>query len=109
MNEIGGISDFLEDFMEQGHQSGVKDKIRTKGLNRIKAFEAHLNCEYRNNRVGVILAKEEVKKRSANVRRTESKISRERKRLKSVESVESGKYSFIDDYRGNGGTRRSRE
>jgi hypothetical protein len=116
INEIGGIGDFLEDFVEQGHQSGVKDEIRTKGLNRIKAFEAHSNWEYRNNRVGVILAKEEVKrktcrkrKRSANERRTESKISRERKRLRSVESVESGKYSMIDDYRGKGGIRRTRE
>jgi hypothetical protein len=49
------------------------------------------------------------RKRSANVRRTESKISRERKRLRSVESVESGKYSLIDDYRGKGGIRRTRE
>jgi hypothetical protein len=66
--------------------------------------------------VAVILAKEEVKrktfrkrKRKANVRRTESKINRERKRQKSVESVESGKFSLIDDYRRKGGIRRSTE
>jgi hypothetical protein len=50
MNEIGGIGNFLEDFVEQG-----------------------------------------------------------RKRLKSVENVDSGKYSFIDDFRGKGGIRRSTE
>jgi hypothetical protein len=116
MNEVGGIGDFLEDFVEQGHQTGVKDEIRTKGLNRMKAFIAHSNWEFRNNRVGVVLAKEEVKrktgrkrKRNANTRMIESKISRETKRLKSIEDVESGRYSLIDDYRGKGGIRRTRE
>jgi Rad3-related DNA helicase len=115
MNEIGGIGDYLEDFVEQGHQTGVKDEIRTKGLNRMKAFIAHLNWEFRNNRVGVFLAKEvkrktgRKRKRNANTRRIESKISRETKQLKSIEDVESGKYSLIDDYRGKGGIRRTRE
>jgi hypothetical protein len=49
------------------------------------------------------------RKRNANTRMIESKISRETKRLKSIEDVESGKYSMIDDYRGKGGIRRTRE
>jgi hypothetical protein len=114
MNDLGGIGDFLEDFVEQGCQTRVKDKIRTKGLNRLKAFVAHSNWEHKNtNRGGVILVKEEVnrktcrkRKRSANVKRNELKISRERKRLKSIESIKSGKYSLIDDYRGKRGIRR---
>jgi hypothetical protein len=69
MNEIGGIGDYLEDFVEQGHQTGVKDKIRTKGLNRMKAFIAHLNWEFRNNWVGVVLAKEEVKRKTGRKRK----------------------------------------
>ncbi len=62
--------------------------------------------------MGVVLAKEEVKrktgrkrKRNANTRRIESEISRETKRMKSIEDVESGRYSLIDDYRGKGGIR----
>ena len=61
MIHYNGIGDFFEDFVEQGHQTGVRDETRTRGLTRMKAFIAHSNWEIKRNRVEVISAKEEVK------------------------------------------------
>ena len=36
-----GFGNFAEDFVEQGHQFGVKDESRTRGLTRSKAFKSH--------------------------------------------------------------------
>ena len=37
-----GVGDFLEDFVEQGHQSGVKEEYRTHGMqDRTKAALSH--------------------------------------------------------------------
>ena len=41
----GGIGNFTETFVEQGHQFGVKDEARTKGLKRSKAYKSHLRWE----------------------------------------------------------------
>ena len=41
-----GISDFVGDFVEQSHQHGLKDELRTRGLDRARVFLSHLNWEY---------------------------------------------------------------
>ena len=117
MEQMDGIGDFLEDFVEQSHQTGARDEIRTRGLDRAKAFLLHSNQEYKSNKVPVVLAKEDVKnrtsrkrkRRGAALKKHESKLSQEEKRLKSLKLVESGIYSMIDDYRGLGGIKRQRE
>ena len=42
-----GIGDFLEDFVEQGHQTGVKEEYRTHGMrDRSKASQTHSKWEW---------------------------------------------------------------
>jgi hypothetical protein len=102
----GGIGDFCEDFVEQAHQFGVKEELRTRGLRRNNAFLSHSKWEWMSNQVGVRHAKELVKKRTSRKRKQgtleskrASKISRDDKRMASLMLVESGAYSIIDDYR----------
>ena len=59
-----------------------------------------------SQKVGVVLAKKELKqkvqrkrKRGVEERKNESKVSRDTKRLASVEAVENGVYQMIEDYR----------
>ena len=53
MIEYEGIGKFCEDFVEQAHQYGVKEEIRTRGLDRNKAFMSHSKWEWNGNRIGV--------------------------------------------------------
>ena len=106
MTAYNGIGGFLEDFVEQSHQIGVKEESRTKGLPRKRAFLSHSNWEWMSQKVGVVLAKKELKqkvqrkrKRGVEERKNESKVSRDTKRLASVEAVENGVYQMIEDYR----------
>ena len=101
-----GIGDFTEDFVEQSHQQGVKEENRTRGLRRAAAFVSHSKWEWRSNRLSVVKAKEEVKKRtsrsprmSSRERKKSKKLSRDEKRMGSLLVVESGAYRMIDDYR----------
>ena len=102
----GGIGDFCEDFVEQAHQYGVKEELRTRGLRRSKAFNSHSKWEWMANQVGVRNAKEMIKKRTSRKRKKgtleskrASKISRDDKRMASLMLVESGAYTIVDDYR----------
>ena len=40
-----GIGNFCKDFAEQSYQTGVRDKIRTAGLDRCEAFKLYSNWE----------------------------------------------------------------
>ena len=102
-NEIG---DFTEDFVEQAHQYGVKEELRTRSLNRRKAFHSHSRWEFISNQVGVQRAKEEVMKLSSRKRKrgTEdkkiaSKLTRDGRRMSSLLAVENGNYTVVEDYR----------
>jgi hypothetical protein len=90
MVRYNGIGDFCEDFVEQAHQIGVRDELRTSNLTRSKAFRSHLKWEWMSNQVSVQQAKGEMKKittrkrkRSSQVEehRKERKLSRDEKRL----------------------------
>ena len=106
MIEYAGIGEFCEDFVEQAHQYGVKEEIRTRGLERSKAFISHSKWEWNSNRIGVRKAKEEIRRRTSRKRkrgtiesRMSSKLSRDEKRMASLETVERGNYEMILDSR----------
>ena len=102
----GGIGSFVEDFVEQAHQFGVKDEVRTRGLNRSQAYKSHSKWEWRSNRVEVMMARLEMimntkrkSSRKALEKRAEKKAQRIEKRLDSLNRIESGHYSTIKRYR----------
>ena len=109
MYNMNGIGDYTEDFVEQAHQGGVQDEYRTKGLSRWKAFNLHCNWERMRLKVGVIEAKERVKESNTQKRKSRreneetkqkrAKVIRDNKRKESLERVERGVYTMIDDYR----------
>ena len=106
MIAYNGIGDYCEDFVEQSHQDGVKEELRTHGLKRTKAFLSHSKWEWSRNQISVIKAKHHIKsatgrkrKRGVEERIAERKLSRIEKRNLSLERVESGTYSEIQDYR----------
>ena len=101
-----GIGDYCEDFVEQSHQDGMKEELRTSGLKRTRAFMSHSKWEWSRNQIGVIKAKHHIKtttsrkrKRGVEERKKEKKLSRDQKRRMSLERVESGVYSDIPNYR----------
>lgn len=102
-----GIGDFTEDFVEQSHQYGVKDEVRTRSLSRKKAFASHSRWEFTSTQVGVQRAKEEVMKLSSRKRKRgtddkilSSKLSRDEKRMASLLAVENeNSYTGVEDYR----------
>ena len=57
MIACNGIGDYCEDFVEQSHQDGVKEELRTHGLKRTKAFLSHSKWEWSRNQISVIKAK----------------------------------------------------
>jgi hypothetical protein len=60
-----GIGDFLEDFVEQAHQYGVKEENRTRGLIRSRAFRSHLNWEWKSNQIGVFKVKKGIRRKTS--------------------------------------------
>jgi hypothetical protein len=99
-----GIGDYAEDFIEQSHQKGMKDEVRTRNLSRGKAFDSISIWEYKRNDSNVIEVKEEVNLGSARKRKRERFLDdkqdlREMKRLKSLDRIEGSAYSMIDDYK----------
>ena len=56
-----GFGNFAEDFVEQGHQFGVKDESRTRGLTRSKAFKSHSRWEWQCSRQEVMIARMNMK------------------------------------------------
>ena len=106
MQGMNGIGDYLEDFVEQGHQKGVRDEGRTKGLSRGRAFASHARWEFNSNNVKVIEAKMNIRnktsrsprRRSREIRENEKAIRHEN-RMNSLRRIESGVYSMIEDYK----------
>ena len=102
-----GYANFGEDFIEQGHQFGMKEERRTKGLtSRRLAAESHSKWEWQANDIKVINAKVELmektsRKRKAGVieRKLQSKEDREIKRRSSLQAVEYNQYSPVHNYR----------
>ena len=108
-----GIGDFVEDFVEQSHQQGLRDETRTRGLDRAKAFLSHSNWEYKGNEINVVMAKSEMHERTKRKRKRNTvekqenkKMSRDEKRIASLIKVESDAYNMIMDYKGRGGIKR---
>ena len=106
MELYNGIGDFLEDFVEQSHQDGIRDELRTRNLERSKAYVSHSRWEWKNNTVKIQEAKNEVKiktsrKRKRGVVQTlhNKKIGRDEKRMASLAAVESGRFTMIQDYK----------
>jgi hypothetical protein len=63
MEQFWGIEDFMEDFIEQGHQFGGKDERRTYGLrDRAKVANSHSKWEYVKNNPLVVKESEAVGK-----------------------------------------------
>lgn len=106
MIQYGGIGCFCEDFVEQSHQYGVKEELRTRGLSRSRAFISHSKWEWNGNHLGVRKAREDIKRRTSRKRKRgslesirASKISRDDKRMTSLLMVERGDYEMLADYR----------
>ena len=110
MEEWHGIGDFIEDFVEKGHQQYLKDCDRTSRLKNKQLIQnAHNRYEQRRQQKMVIKAQEMIKeatsrkrKRGVEERKHNKKVSREDKRLQALLEVESlvdeNKYETIDDY-----------
>ena len=106
MQRYNGIGDFCEDFIEQAHQYGVQEELRTRNLIRNKAYKSHSKWEFASNQVGVQKAKDEIKKLSSRKRKIgtlerkiASQMSRDERRMDSLLFVENRNYEMIEDYR----------
>ena len=100
-----GIGDFAEDFVEQSHQFGVKDELRTRSMSRNKAFMSHVSWEYMSQNSAVLIAKDKMnnaikkRKRKRRVELEQSKEERDRIRIEKLDAIERGEYELmIDDY-----------
>ena len=108
MKQYKGIGDFTEDFVEQSHQVGVRDELRTKNLKRTRAAISHSHWEWKRNSHSMIRAKEEIqnkfqqrKKRKmvAGEKKVQQKLNRDERRMGSLLAVESGQYKMVANYR----------
>ena len=97
-----GIGCFVEDFVEQAHQVGVKEEGRTKGMtNKQKQSKSHSDWERVSNDMSVRSAQTEIRKKTSRKRKrgsaekeTEKKLNRDHKRLASLLAIEGDdKYS----------------
>ena len=80
-----GFGNFAEDFVEQGHQFGVKDESRTRGLTRSKAFKSHSRWKWQCSRQEVMIARMSMKLKICRGSRKKLKkilIKEKRKELK---------------------------
>ena len=100
-----GIGDFAEDFVEQSHQFGVKDELRTRSMSRNRAFMSHVSWEYMSQNSAVLIAKDKMnnaikkRKRKRRVELEQSKEERDRIRIEKLDAIERGEYELmIDDY-----------
>jgi hypothetical protein len=74
MEQWNGIGDFLEDFIEQAHQFGMKEEKRTANMrDRVKAASSHSRWEWAEKTCSdVRKAKEEVKQMTDRKRKAEN-------------------------------------
>ena len=99
MVKYKGIGCFVEDFVEQAHQTGMKEEKRTKGMrNKFKEALAHSSWVARSNDISVEDAMITMQQRTnrkrkqdvAEERKSESKIRRDGLRDLALEAVERG-------------------
>ena len=107
MRKVNGIGCFIEDFIEQAHQFGMKDEKRTANMqDRKKAAFSHSYFEIASQNIEVIAQKDLVKTRSR--RKLKRRIGEENK--EAVKRVKDEKRTFcfqninmtpnpIDDYK----------
>jgi hypothetical protein len=71
MERWNGIGDFLEDFIEQAHQFGMREEKRTANMrDRVRAANSHSKWEWADKMSSdVRLAKEEVKQKTSRKRK----------------------------------------
>ncbi len=71
MEQWNGIGDFLEDFIEQAHQFGMKEEKRTANMrDRVRAANSHSKWEWADKMSSdVRIAKEEVKVKTSRKRK----------------------------------------
>jgi hypothetical protein len=84
MEQWNGIGDFLEDFIEQAHQFGMKEEKRTANMrDRVRAAISHSKWEWADKMSSdVRIAKEEVMKKSSRKRKAGNEQPlRERKEI----------------------------
>ena len=106
MVKWGGFGNFTEDFVEQGHQFGVKDEARTKGLKRSKAFKSHSNWEWQTSRQEVMIARMIMKMKTCRGGRQKTeddadarKDQRVKNRMDSLLQIEADLYQIISNFR----------
>ena len=91
MERWNGIGDFLEDFIEQAHQFGMKEEKRTANMrDRVRAANSHSKWEWSDKMSSdVRIAKEEVKEKTSRKRkagneqplREQRELEKRRKRM----------------------------
>jgi hypothetical protein len=71
MEKWNGIGDFLEDFIEQAHQFGMKEEKQTANMrDRVRAAKSHSKWEWADKMSSdVRIAKEEVKEKTSQKRK----------------------------------------
>ncbi len=74
MERWNGIGDFLEDFIEQAHQFGMKEEKRTANMrDRVRAANSHSKWEWADKMSSdVRIAKEEMTKKTSRKRQAGS-------------------------------------
>jgi hypothetical protein len=74
MEQWNGIGDFLEDFIEQAHQFGMKEEKRTANMrDRVRAANSHSKWEWADKMSSdVRIAKEEMTKKTSRKRKAGS-------------------------------------
>ena len=99
MRRFKGIGCFIEDFIEQAHQFGMKDEARTRNMrDRARAAISHSKWEWASHNVKVLAAKKEICNKTSRKRKgrdhslaetaaAEKKKARLEKRKASLESV----------------------
>jgi hypothetical protein len=76
MERWNGIGDFLEDFIEQAHQFGMREEKRTANMrDRVRAANSHSKWEWADKMSSdVRIAKEEVKQKTSRKRKAEVEL-----------------------------------
>ncbi len=107
MRDFNGIGCFLEDFVEQAHQFGMRDEKRTTNMpDRKRKYNSHSSNEVASLNAEVIAHKEVVSNKSK--RKMKRRIGEERREAKQKVKEENGEYCFervvlapnpIDDFR----------
>ena len=102
MTRWNGIGCFVEDFVEQAHQVGLKEESRSKRMaNKTLESKSHSDWEVKSNDQNIVSAQVEMNQKTSRRKRKrgmietgmEKKLSRDQKRLASLLAVEGNKYN----------------